>query len=147
MGTPASSDFRARSNSAFDFGRSSTNYFCSRCIRDDRRERSVLFMAGGIKDKPRKTQRTQRNTEDSSTISSVSPCVLCGGKILLKNVSRQILVLHNVRQHLAHIVRIDGDMLAFFLRSIEAQLIQYTLHDGMQPSRSNILRVLVDPEG
>ncbi len=44
MGTPASSDLRARSNNAFDFGRSSTNFFCSRCIRDCRRARSMVFM-------------------------------------------------------------------------------------------------------
>src|SRR5271169_1518322 len=45
MGTPASSDLRALSNSAFDFGRSSTNFFCSRCMRDCRRARSMVFMS------------------------------------------------------------------------------------------------------
>src|SRR5437660_5459989 len=69
IGTPASNDLRARSNSAFDFGCSSTNFFCSRCIRDCRRERSIAFIVQ--KDKPQRTQRPPRN-------SSVHPCALCG---------------------------------------------------------------------
>src|SRR5579862_1655375 len=43
----------------------------------------------------------------------------------LKNISRQILVLHNIRQHLAHIIRVDDNVLALFLRSVKAQLIQH----------------------
>src|SRR5713226_7230298 len=41
MGTPPSSDLRARSNRAFDLGRSSMNFFCSDCIRNCRRSRSI----------------------------------------------------------------------------------------------------------
>ena len=40
----------ARSNRAFDLGRSSTNFFCSRCIRDCRRERSIVFMVLGYRE-------------------------------------------------------------------------------------------------
>src|SRR5947209_12850899 len=45
-GTPPSSDLRARSNNALDLGRSSTKRFCSRCMRDCRRLRSIVFMKG-----------------------------------------------------------------------------------------------------
>src|SRR5260370_9130946 len=41
MGTPPSRDLRARSNRAFDLGRSSMNFFCSDCIRNCRRSRSI----------------------------------------------------------------------------------------------------------
>ena len=68
-------------------------------------------------------------------------------KTFLQNISRQILILHNIRQHLPHIIRIHGYMLAFSFRSIEAQLVQHSLHDGMQPPRSNILRTLIHPKG
>src|SRR5439155_27077906 len=46
MGTPPSSDLRARSNNALDLGRSSTKRLCSRCMRDCRRLRSIVFMKG-----------------------------------------------------------------------------------------------------
>jgi hypothetical protein len=45
MGTPESNDFLPRSKRAFDFGRSFTKRFCSRCIRDWRRVRSGKAMA------------------------------------------------------------------------------------------------------
>jgi hypothetical protein len=41
MGTPPSRDFRARSNKAFDLGRSSMNFFCSDNINDCRWSRSI----------------------------------------------------------------------------------------------------------
>src|SRR5271169_2739738 len=43
IGTPASSDFRARSNSALDLGRSSTYFFCSRTIKEESRLRSRVL--------------------------------------------------------------------------------------------------------
>src|SRR5579862_1750928 len=65
----------------------------------------------------------------------------------LQNISRQILVLHNIRQHLAHIIRVDDNVLALFLRSVKAQLIQHPLHNRVQPPRADVFRVLVDAEG
>ena len=44
MGTPPSSDFRARSKRAADLGRSEMNFFCSDCIKEERRSRLI----GGI---------------------------------------------------------------------------------------------------
>jgi hypothetical protein len=37
-----------------------------------------------------------------------------------QNVPAQILILHNVGQHSANIIRVDNHMLAFFLGSIKA---------------------------
>src|SRR5215467_11117761 len=44
MGTPASNNLPARSNNAFDLGRSSMNFFCSRCMSAARRVRLRDFM-------------------------------------------------------------------------------------------------------
>src|SRR5215469_4889586 len=44
MGTPPSSDFRERSKRAADLGRSEMNFFCSDCIKEERRSRLI----GGI---------------------------------------------------------------------------------------------------
>jgi hypothetical protein len=44
MGTPASKDLPARSKSAFDLGRSSLNFFCSRRMSAAKRARSIDFM-------------------------------------------------------------------------------------------------------
>ena len=43
MGTPARSDLPARSNSALDFGRLSAKSFCSRCMSELRRLRSMYL--------------------------------------------------------------------------------------------------------
>src|SRR5580704_6162464 len=64
----------------------------------------------------------------------------------LQNISRQILILNNVGKHLPNVVRVDRNVIPFSLWGIEAELIQYPLHDGMQPPRSNILRALIHPE-
>src|SRR5258706_8561727 len=78
----------------------------------------------------------------STPCSPVSPVL----KISLQNISRQILILHNIRQHLPYIIRVDNNVIPFALRSIEAQLIEHPLHDRMQPPRSDILRALVHPK-
>src|SRR5438045_3090557 len=65
----------------------------------------------------------------------------------LQDVARQVLVLHDFCQHLAHIVGVDFDVLALFFWRLEADLIQYAFHDGVQAARANILRAFVHAEG
>src|SRR6202030_3693651 len=94
MGTPPRSDFPARSNKALDLGRSFTKRCCSRCIRDFSRCRSIDFMVWIILT-TEDTESTEENRVTSSALS-VSSVVKT-----LQNVARQILVLHDIRQHLA----------------------------------------------
>src|SRR5262245_52013780 len=65
----------------------------------------------------------------------------------LQNVARQILVFHDVRQHFSNIVRVHCNLLAFFLRRLEAEFIEHALHDGVQAAGSDIFRALVYTEG
>src|ERR1035437_9410388 len=77
-------------------------------------------------------------------------CVLAGGLSVanfateLQDVPRQVLVFHDVAEGLAHVVGIDGHALLFHVGSLEADLIQHTLHDGMQTACADVLRSLVD---
>src|SRR5215469_9819566 len=78
---------------------------------------------------------------------AAAPLRITSPKPALQNIAAQILVLHDISQHLAHVVGIDGDLLAFLFGRSEAQLIEHALHDRMQPARSDVFRALVHTEG
>src|ERR1700682_2865625 len=116
---------------AFDLGRSATKRFCSRSMRDCRRVRSRVMgseIEGDWKsvslaesNSPREEQkdnhREHRGTQRDLWISpvgfplctSVSPVV----KESLQYVPRQILIFHNLAQHLLHVGRVHLELLAF----------------------------------
>src|ERR1019366_8711903 len=56
----------------------------------------------------------------------------------LQYVARQVLVLHDVGEGLAHVVGVDGHALLFHVRGLEADLIQHALHDGMQAACADV---------
>src|ERR1035438_9894612 len=64
----------------------------------------------------------------------------------LEYVPRQILILHNLAQHLLHILRVDFELLPFFLRRLKADLVEHPFHNRMQSPRPNIFRTFVYPE-
>jgi hypothetical protein len=66
---------------------------------------------------------------------------------MLQNISREVLVLHDVGQHVTYVICIDFEVLALFIRRIEADLVQHAFHDGVQAARSDVFGPFVDPEG
>src|SRR5262249_3439176 len=66
---------------------------------------------------------------------------------ILKNVSRQVLVFDDIRQHLADIVRVHLDVLALLVRGVETDLIQHPLHNRVQAAGADILRPFIHAEG
>src|SRR5208283_1576430 len=65
----------------------------------------------------------------------------------LQNVSRQVLVLHDVGQRIAHVVRVNDHVLLFHVGGLEADDVEHLLHDGMQAPRADVLRAFVHAEG
>src|SRR5712691_2622191 len=65
----------------------------------------------------------------------------------LEDVPRQVLVFHDIGQHLANVVGIHVDLLPFSFRSVEADLIEHSFHDGMQTPRADVFCSFIHTEG
>ncbi len=95
------------------------------CAWNASNDASLVFM---VKIEPK--DEPQRDTGESLKFPlcfSVTSVV----QNFLQNISGQILILHNVSQHLPYIFRVNRDMLALLLRRIKAQLVEHALHDGV----------------
>src|SRR6185312_4905046 len=65
----------------------------------------------------------------------------------LKDVSRKILVLHNVREHFLDVSCIHGHAFLFHVRRVKADFVQHAFHDGVQATRADVLCRVVHTKG
>jgi len=59
-----------------------------------------------------------------------------------KDVARQILVFHDLAQHLLHVGASNFKLRALFLGRLEADFVEHALHDGVQAAGSDVFRCL-----
>src|SRR5258708_6983645 len=144
----------------FDLGCSSTKRFCSRSMRDFSRVRSRV-MGSEIegdwkpvslaesnssreeqKDNHREHRGTQRKSEEFPCVFPVYLCVPCGQEFL-QYVPRQILILHDLTEHLLHVGRVHLELLALLFGRLEADLVEHALHDGVQAPGADIFSAFI----
>ena len=109
MGTPPSNDLPARSNKSFGLGA-----LVDEALLLALHEGLQALAVNGFHVPTILTTEDTKDTEKNLAIS-VSP--VSSVVKALQNVPRQILVFHDVGQHLADVVGVDLDVLAFFVRA------------------------------
>src|SRR5208282_1477588 len=118
----------------FDFGRSSTKCFCSRSAREARRVLSRAVMIAEIKsyqegvslaDGGGAREEQKITTGSTGGVLSDFPCELCVpcGWEFLQYVAGQILIFHDLAQHLLHVGCVYHELLAFLLGRLEADFV------------------------
>src|SRR5713101_2188608 len=70
------------------------------------------------------------------SIPSITPLRRDGGS---EDVAREVLILEDRLETLAHVGGVDRDLLAVHLRRIEGDLIEQALHHGVQPAGPDAL--------
>src|SRR5437879_282437 len=63
--------------------------------------------------------------------------------LFLQDVAAQILVIHDLAEPLAHLVRVELDALLGQLREIEQHVLEQGRHDGVEPAGPDVLHALV----
>ena len=61
----------------------------------------------------------------------------------LKNKARKILILRKITDAAAHIFVVDVHTLARFIGRVETDLVEHTLHHGLQAPRADILDIVI----
>ena len=62
----------------------------------------------------------------------------------LEDVAAQIEILDHVREAAFDVLGVDGDLLARHIRRIKRDVLEDSLHDGVQPPCADVFHLLVD---
>src|ERR1019366_2299004 len=103
-------------------------------------DRCSLGRASGIRPK-----RLSRQTWRQEPVAQTKLCELCS--LSSQNVSAQVLVLHDLRELLAHVDGVDFDRLLLQIGTVERNILQQFFEDGMEAARPDVLRGFVDFRG
>src|SRR5579864_7827979 len=73
-----------------------------------------------------------------------APSLLADSAPRLQNVTREVLIFHDVGEHLAHVVAVHGHAFVLQIGRVEADLVEHTLHDGVQAPSTDIFCAFID---
>src|SRR5690242_17312480 len=64
-----------------------------------------------------------------------------------KNEPAEVLILEQFLEALADIPAVDRDPSACFIGRVERDVLEYALHDGVEPAGADVLSLAVDDRG